>query len=112
MANKFVRGNDRLAKTMSKDPARRARVEAIREEMDQDDRAYKMGLAAVRKAAELTQVEVAERLGVGQGEISRIENHGDLLLSTLANYIRATGATDIAITATVGGKTVTVPLTQ
>lgn len=111
MADKFIRGNDRIAKALA-DPARRERVDAIRAEMAQDDRAYKMSLAALRKAAELTQVEVAERLGVGQGEVSRIENRGDMLLSTLASYLSATGATDIAITATVGGKTVSVPLAQ
>jgi hypothetical protein len=30
---------------------------------------------------------VAERLGVAQGEVSRIEHQGDLLLSTLARYV-------------------------
>lgn len=43
MAESFIRGNDRLAKALE-DPERRARVDAIVGEMDQVDRAYKMGL--------------------------------------------------------------------
>jgi transcriptional regulator with XRE-family HTH domain len=47
------------------------------------DRAYAMNLAMIRKAAQLTQVEVAKRLGVGQAAVSRMESRGDMLLSTL-----------------------------
>ena len=49
--------------------------------------AYGEALAALRRARSLTQVAVAERLGVAQGEVSRIEHQGDLLLSTLARYV-------------------------
>ena len=38
------------------------------------DRVYAMNLAMIRKAAQLTQVEVARRLGVGQAAVSRMEN--------------------------------------
>ena len=44
-------------------------------------------MASLRRARALTQVAVAERLGVAQGEVSRIEHQGDLLLSTLARYV-------------------------
>jgi transcriptional regulator with XRE-family HTH domain len=37
-------------------------------------------------------VELAQRLGVGQAAVSKIERQHDLLLSTLASYIRASGA--------------------
>jgi len=50
-----------------------------------------MGYAALRKARELTQVELAEKLGINQASVSAIENNSDLLLSTLAKYIRAMG---------------------
>jgi transcriptional regulator with XRE-family HTH domain len=41
----------------------------------------------LRRARSLTQVAIAERLGVAQGEVSRIEHQADLLLSTLARYV-------------------------
>ncbi|NEA33295.1 helix-turn-helix transcriptional regulator [Streptomyces sp. SID13031] len=66
-----------------------AAVEAGAREMD---RVYAENLAAIRRAGELTQVEVAESLGVGQAVISRLERRHDMLLSTLADYLHATGA--------------------
>ena len=56
------------------------------------DRVYAMNLAMIRKAAQMTQVEVARKLGVGQGVVSRLEHRGDMLLSTLYDYLTATGA--------------------
>ena len=49
--------------------------------------AYGEALSALRRARSLTQIAVAEQLGVAQGEVSRIEHQADLLLSTLARYI-------------------------
>ncbi|HRG96794.1 MAG TPA: helix-turn-helix transcriptional regulator [Polyangiaceae bacterium] len=52
----------------------------------------RVGLAYARRWAELTQVEASERLGVSQGEISRIENAGDTLqLATIRAYVEALG---------------------
>lgn len=107
--SEFVRGNERLAQALA-DPDRRARVDAIREEMRQADRAHKMGLAAVRKAANLTQVELAQRMGIGQAALSGMENREDLLLSTLASYLAAAGAQDVAIVARLGENVVELPL--
>ncbi|HUB39465.1 MAG TPA: helix-turn-helix transcriptional regulator [Streptosporangiaceae bacterium] len=59
--------------------------------------------AAIRKAAQMTQVEVARKLGVGQGAVSRLENRGDTLLSTLYDYLTATGADTASIVVTVYG---------
>jgi transcriptional regulator with XRE-family HTH domain len=39
------------------------------------------------KAAQMTQVEVARKLGVGQGVVSRLEHRDDMLLSTLYDYL-------------------------
>jgi transcriptional regulator with XRE-family HTH domain len=47
------------------------------------DRVYAMNLAMIRKAAQMTQVEVARKLGVGQGAARRLERRDDMLLSTL-----------------------------
>jgi len=63
-------------------------------------------LAALRRTAGVTQVQLAERLGVGQGQISRTERQADLLLSTLVAYLRALGV-DAELTVTVpGGETI------
>lgn len=105
----FVRGNDRLERMMA-DPAAAERVEAILAEGDEHDRIYAMNLAMVRKAGELTQVEIAHRLGTDQGNVSRLERQEDMLLSTLASYLSATGAVDVAITMTVNGRRVELSL--
>jgi len=111
MSEKFVRGNDRLAKALA-DPERRARVDVIRTQMRQADRAHKMGLAAVRQAANLTQVELANRMGIGQAALSGLENREDLLLSTLASYLEAAGARDVMITARLGDNVVELALSS
>lgn len=85
------KGGQRLKKLLA-DPQRAAQVAEVREGMREMDRAYEMNLALIRSAAELTQVELAKRLGVGQAAVSKIERHRDLLLSTLAGYIQAAGA--------------------
>lgn len=109
MTEKFIRGNDRLAKMLA-DPTTRAEVDAIVEEMDQVDRAYKKGLAAVRHAANLTQSELAQRMGIKQSALSGVENRDDLLLSTLASYLEAAGAHDIRICAKLGDNEFEMPL--
>lgn len=80
MANKF----SKLTADFS--PERRARIEEkkllLREEMN---------LAEMRQALTLTQATLAETLGVGQAEISKIENRTDLFVSTLRKYITAMG---------------------
>ncbi len=67
-------------------PAERARIK--RDAINEIER---MGYAAVRKARELTQVELAEKLGISQASVAGIERRTDLQLSTLAKYIRALG---------------------
>ncbi len=106
---RFVRGNERLERALQ-DPDTRARVDAIREEMDQADCEYQVNLASIRSAANLTQAELAERMGLKQAAVSAVEHRDDLLLSTLANYLRATGATDPRIVVTTGGHDVEYPL--
>lgn len=48
-------------------------------------------LAEMRKKAGLTQVEVAEAMGVSQQRVSAIESGAVAELATLADYIRALG---------------------
>lgn len=51
----------------------------------------KIPLAEVRQARRMTQVRLAEVLGVNQGAISKLENRSDMYLSTLRSYIEAMG---------------------
>ncbi|MBK1621776.1 transcriptional regulator [Lamprobacter modestohalophilus] len=66
---------------------RRARVEARADRLIAEE----MTLRDLRKARDLTQVRMAERLGVGQDNVSRLEGRADMLLSTLRNYVQAMG---------------------
>jgi DNA-binding transcriptional regulator YiaG len=86
----FVRGNERLARMLAK-PGMKEAVAARRARMHVADRAHAMGLAALRKAAELTQTELAQTLGVSQAAVAKTEQREDLLLSTLNAYIEALG---------------------
>jgi len=49
-------------------------------------------LAEARARAGLTQAQVAERLGIGQSDVSKLERRTDVRLSTLRAYARAIGA--------------------
>lgn len=50
-----------------------------------------MSLREVRHAHRLTQERVAEALGIGQDQVSRLEQRSDFLISTLRSYIEAMG---------------------
>lgn len=66
---------------------RRAKVDARAEELIAEE----MTLQDLRKARDLTQERMAELLGVGQDNISRLEGRADMLLSTLRSYVAAMG---------------------
>jgi hypothetical protein len=53
--------------------------------------AEELSLRELRQALNLTQHDVAKRLAKGQEVVSRLEQRGDLLLSTLRNYIHSLG---------------------
>lgn len=76
--------------------ARRAR-ELIAEELS---------LQELRKALELTQVDVAKAGGKRQDEISRIEQRGDMLLSTVRDYVACLGGELELVCTFKGGKAV------
>ena len=85
----FVRGNDRLSRMLAK-PGMQEAVATRRARLRDADRAHAMGLAALRKAAELTQTELATALGISQAAVAKTEQREDLL-STLNAYIGAIG---------------------
>ncbi len=77
-------------------PVNRARVEEHKERMLAEVRAYR--LRELREQAGLTQAELAERIGVGQRQVSKIE-HGDLdnaKIGTIRRYLEAVGG-DLSI---------------
>jgi DNA-binding transcriptional regulator YiaG len=98
----FVRGNERLDQLLA-DPQLAADVAAAHVDAEEMDRVNAMNLAMIRKAAQMTQVEVARKLGVGQGVVSRLEHRDDMLLSTLYDYLMATGAEGASIVVVVHG---------
>ena len=53
--------------------------------------AEEMTLRDLRKARNQTQTRVAEKLGINQENVSRIEQRSDLLISTLSGYVEAMG---------------------
>jgi transcriptional regulator with XRE-family HTH domain len=67
-------------------------------------------LSAIRRAAGLTQTQLAAKLGVGQAQISKIERQSDMLLSTLGAYLTALGV-DASLVVEMGEQTVTYGLT-
>ena len=87
----FRRANDRIEQLRTK-PAIAETVCEFAAERETMNRVYAEGLADIRKAGNLTQVQMAALLGTNQGAVSRIEGRDDLLLSTLRQYLAATGA--------------------
>lgn len=72
-------------------PVDRERVEAHQERMLAEVRAYR--LRELREGAGLTQAQLAERIGVGQRQVSKIE-HGNLdnaKVGTIRSYLEAVG---------------------
>lgn len=67
--------------------ARRRKVEARAGELIAEE----ASLQDLRKAMGLTQVKMAELLGVGQDTVSRVEKRTDMLLSTLGGYVKGMG---------------------
>ena len=68
-------------------PERRARIEAEANRLH----AEYLTLKDIRKAKELTQVQLAEALGIRQATVAQLEKRSDLLLSTLRSYVEAMG---------------------
>ena len=72
-------------------PVNRENVEAHKERMLAEVRAYR--LRELRESAGLTQQQLASRIGVSQRQISKIE-HGDLdntKVGTIRGYLEAVG---------------------
>lgn len=66
---------------------RRARIEAEANRLHEE---YKT-LQELRKARELTQVEIARTLNIRQATVAQMEKRSDLMISTLRGYIEGMG---------------------
>lgn len=84
-----------MAKTLkdfvAEHPVDRERVEEHKERMLSEVRAYR--LRELRSQAGLTQAQLAQRIGVGQRQVSKIEK-GDLdsaKVGTIRSYLEAVG---------------------
>lgn len=79
--------SDRLLDTPEKVAAHEVRVAQLAAEHD----AHERTMSELRKARALTQSQLAEQLGMLQGEVSRMERRDDLYLSTLTRFVAALG---------------------
>ena len=66
--------------------------------------AEEMSLQELRKAHALAQQRVAEKLGIGQDGVSRLEKRSDVLISTLRGYVEAMGG-ELSLIAEFPGRT-------
>jgi DNA-binding XRE family transcriptional regulator len=80
MAQKF----EKLFRKMSPEARKRVEQKASAEYRE-------LALSELREAQDLTQVELARKLGIDQGAVSKIERRTDMYLSTLRNVIAAMG---------------------
>jgi DNA-binding Xre family transcriptional regulator len=50
-----------------------------------------LALSELRQSRNVTQVQLADTLGISQGNVSRLEGRSDVYLSTLRSYVEALG---------------------
>ncbi len=70
-------------------PAQRAKVDELARKLIAEEKS----LREIRKARQCSQVELAKRLGMNQGDLSKFERRTDVYLSTVRHYVEALGGT-------------------
>jgi ribosome-binding protein aMBF1 (putative translation factor) len=105
----FRRGNEQLDEMLAM-PGMADKVAAIQRQNRNNDRAYKMRLAMIREAADLTQAELADCMKSTQGVVSKLERSDNMLLQTLHRYLSAAGAEDVRIVVSMQGQDIEVDL--
>lgn len=112
-ASRFVdKNSDLIVRTAEGKPVRGFRSEPPKAKRGAAPRRRdRLGLATLRRDRELSQEQIAERLGVKQSHISRLEAREDVRVSNLARYLKALGATNVELDITYeNGKHATFPL--
>lgn len=99
----FVDGTDAVEALLA-EPEIAEFIEAERPAREAMNRAFQMNLATIRKAAELTQAEIAATLGYDVSAVTKLEGRDNLMLTTLAKYLNAAGVDTAAIVVTVKGQ--------
>ena len=93
-------------------PTQRAAMDTMTERMRAADRKFAERLADLRHAMRLSQVELAQTLGISQPSVAAIERSPDPYVSTLQRYITALGATATLVVTFADHTTMTLPLEQ
>ncbi len=91
----------KLSDVLKDRPVDRKNVDAHKKRMVEEVRSYR--LRELRKASDLSQVELAHRLNISQNRVSRIE-HGDIeraQLDTLRKYVEAVGG-ELSVEVSIG----------
>lgn len=78
-----------LTREIDRDPERRARVERAKQDMRAELLDYSLG--DLRRAMDVTQVELADRLAITQPSLSGIENRADQRMSTVRGIVEGLG---------------------
>jgi uncharacterized DUF497 family protein len=60
-------------------------------------------LRLLRDSVAVTQLELSERTGIAQSEVSKIERREDVLIATLRRYVEGLGG-ELELTAVIGGR--------
>jgi DNA-binding Xre family transcriptional regulator len=102
MAAKTRNFNELRERARRGDPDWDAKVEEHKRAMEDA-----VALAELRQSRQVTQVELSERLGISQGNVSRLEARSDVYLSTLRSYVEALGG-QLEIAAVFGAERVPV----
>jgi transcriptional regulator with XRE-family HTH domain len=92
--DEFERANERVRaarEVLLSDPAAKEAHKRLGEEIAGRVERRRAKLVEVRRAVGLTQEQLADTLGMDQGEISRLEHRENVHLSTLSRFIEATG---------------------
>ncbi len=99
----MAKKNVTLDEMRNKRPVNEKRVRKLRDSMLMESRAVR--LAEFRKTLELTQVDIADILGIDQSNVSRIERgkFSKTEIGTLQAYVEALGGT-LEIHARIGKK--------
>ncbi|MDR3613057.1 MAG: XRE family transcriptional regulator [Candidatus Obscuribacterales bacterium] len=70
-------------------PEQQAKVDELARQLIAEEKS----LREIRKARECSQAELAKKLGMNQGDLSKFERRTDVYLSTVRHYVEALGGT-------------------
>jgi DNA-binding XRE family transcriptional regulator len=99
----------KLREESLRDPEYAAGMPAARRRVQEEIHEYEARLAELRKGCLLSQTELAERLGVHQTQVARVEQGDDPHVSTLRAYVEALGG-ELEIVASFGEERIKIEL--